>query len=44
MYSAIQTGQQYGMMTLDQTLQNLVQQGVISRQQAQLKASNKDSI
>ena len=44
MYSAIQTGQQYGMMTLDQTLQGLVQQGVISRQQAQLKATNKDSI
>ena len=44
MYSAIQTGQQYGMTTLDQTLQNLVQQGVISRQQAMLKAANKDSI
>ena len=44
MYSAIQTGQQYGMVTLDQTLQGLVQQGVISRQQAQLKAANKDSI
>ena len=44
MYSAIQTGQQYGMVTLDQTLQNMVQQGVISRQQAQLKATNKDSI
>ena len=44
MYSAIQTGQQYGMMTLDQTLQGLVQQGVISRQQAQSKATNKDSI
>jgi twitching motility protein PilT len=44
MYSAIQTGQQYGMTTLDQTLQNMVQQGVISRQQAQLKAANKDSI
>ena len=25
-------------------LQNLVQQGVVSRQQAQLKAANKDSI
>ena len=44
MYSAIQTGQQYGMVTLDQTLQRMVQQGVISRQQAQLKAANKDSI
>ena len=44
MYSAIQTGQQYGMQTLDQNLQQLVQQGIVSRQQAQLKASNKDSI
>ena len=43
MYSAIQTGQQYGMQTLDQNLQQLVQQGIVSRQQAQLKASNKDS-
>jgi Tfp pilus assembly pilus retraction ATPase PilT len=32
------------MTTLDQTLQSMVQQGVISRQQAQLKAANKDSI
>jgi twitching motility protein PilT len=44
MYSAIQTGQQYGMQTLDQNLQHLVQQGIVSRQEAMLKAANKDSI
>jgi len=30
MYSAIQTGQQYGMQTLDQNLQELVRRNVIS--------------
>jgi twitching motility protein PilT len=44
MYSAIQTGQQYGMQTLDQNLSLMVKQGLISRQVAQAKASNKDSI
>ena len=44
MYSAIQTGQQYGMQTLDQNLQHLVKGGLVSKQQAQLKAANKDSI
>lgn len=44
MYSAIQTGQQFGMQTLDQSLQKLVREGLISRQEAQLKAANKDSI
>ena len=44
MYSAIQTGQQYGMKTLDQDLQRLVREGLVSRQVAQLKAANKDSI
>jgi twitching motility protein PilT len=44
MYSAIQTGQQFGMQTLDQNLQQLVQKGVVSRQEAQSKAANKDSI
>jgi twitching motility protein PilT len=44
MYSAIQTGQQYGMQTLDQNLQELVKQGVVTRQIAQSKAANKDSI
>ncbi len=44
MYSAIQTGQQYGMQTLDQNLQTLVREGKVSRQIAQAKAANKDSI
>jgi len=44
MYSAIQTGQGQGMQTLDQNLQKLVQEGKVSRQEARLKAANKDSI
>ena len=44
MYSAIQTGQAVGMQTLDQNLQKLVQSGVVTRKEAQLKAANKDSI
>ncbi len=44
MYSAIQTGHQFGMQTLDQCLQHLVRDGLVSRQQAMLKAANKDSI
>ena len=44
MYSAIQTGQQYGMQTLDQNLQELVKAGKVTRQEAQSKAANKDSI
>lgn len=43
MYSAIQTGAQNGMITLDQTLANLVQDGVISVKDARTKAQNKDS-
>ena len=43
MYSAIQTGANHGMITLDQTLMNLVQDGVISVQDARTKAQNKDS-
>ncbi len=43
MYSAIQTGQQYGMQTLDQCLQDLVQRGVISKQDARMRAVNKDA-
>ena len=34
MYSAIQTGQQFGMQTLDQNLQQLVQKNVVTRQEA----------
>ena len=43
MYSAIQTGQQFGMQTLDQCLQDLVQKGIVSRLEAQMKAANKDN-
>lgn len=42
MYSAIQTGGQLGMVTLDQSLKNLVQQGVISREVAREKAKIPD--
>ena len=44
MYSAIQTGQNIGMQTLDQNLQDLVRRNVISVNEARSKASNKDSI
>ena len=43
MYSAIQTGQQFGMQTLDQCLADLVQRGIVARDEARSKASNKDS-
>jgi twitching motility protein PilT len=42
MYSAIQTGQAFGMQTLDQCLQDMVKKGLISRQDAKMKAQNKD--
>ncbi len=43
MYSAIQTGQQFGMKTLDQDLAELVKKNVISRQEALSKCANKDT-
>jgi twitching motility protein PilT len=43
MYSAIQTGQQFGMKTLDQDLLQLVQKNVVTRQEAMSKAANKDN-
>ena len=43
MYSAIQTGQGIGMQTLDQCLQDLVARGVVSKQDAKMKATNKDN-
>jgi len=43
MYSAIQTGQQYGMQTLDQNLQELVKKNLVNRDEARLKAANKDN-
>jgi twitching motility protein PilT len=42
MYSAIQTGAQFGMQTLDQCLQELVKKNVVTRQEARGKAANKD--
>ena len=44
MYSAIQTGQNIGMQTLDQNLQDLVKRNIISANEARSKAANKDSI
>lgn len=44
MYSAIQTGQQFGMKTLDQNLQKLVADGAVTKQEARNKAANKDAI
>jgi twitching motility protein PilT len=43
MYSAIQTGAQVGMQTLDQTLQDLVRRNVVSMGEARDKAANKDA-
>ncbi|GAB7564519.1 type IV pilus twitching motility protein PilT [Methylobacillus methanolivorans] len=43
MYSAIQTGQNVGMQTLDQNLQDLVRRNVISLAEARTKAANKDA-
>ena len=43
MYSAIQTGQSSGMQTLDQSLQELLGKGVISREEARYKAVNKET-
>ncbi|GAA0789897.1 type IV pilus twitching motility protein PilT [Marinobacterium sediminicola] len=40
MYSAIQTGAAYGMKTLDQSLTELMQKGIISRELAREKAKN----
>jgi twitching motility protein PilT len=44
MYSAIQTGQAFGMKTLDQDLNELVKHKVVSREEAMSKAANKDNI
>ena len=42
MYSAIQTGMQHGMQTMDQCLQNLVNRGLITKQDAMEKAVDKN--
>ena len=43
MYSSIQSGQQYGMQTLDQNLQEMVKRGVVSLGEARSYAMNKDN-
>ncbi len=43
MYSAIQTGAQIGMQTLDQNLQDLVRRNVVSMGEARSRAANKDN-
>jgi len=43
-YSAIQTGGAQGMLTLDQHLRQLQQQGVISAEEAQLRAFDKQAL
>jgi len=43
MYSAIQTGQNVGMQTLDQNLLDLVRRNVISNGEARSKAANRDA-
>ena len=43
MYSAIQTGQAHGMITMDQYLQDLVSRGVVTIQDARAKAVMKDT-
>jgi twitching motility protein PilT len=43
MYSAIQTGQNFGMQTLDQNLLELVRRNVVSGAEARSRATNKDN-
>ncbi len=43
MYSAIQTGQNFGMQTLDQNLLDLVRRNVVSSAEARARAMNKDN-
>ena len=42
--STLQTGQNYGMQTLDQCLQDLVRRGIVSLEDARAKAANPDMI
>jgi len=44
MYSSIQTGQKYGMKTLDQDLMQLLKSNTISVEEAKLKAVDRDSM
>jgi twitching motility protein PilT len=42
MYSAIQTGQSAGMQTLDQCLKEMLQKGMITKEEARFRAQNKE--
>jgi len=44
MYSAIQTGQNVGMQTLDQNLRELVKKGTVTLEEARRKAASPDSL
>jgi len=44
MYSAIQTGQNVGMQTLDQNLKTLLAQGTVAKDEAMRKAASPDSL
>jgi twitching motility protein PilT len=43
MYSSIQTGQKDGMQTLDQCLQDLLQKGIVTKEEARFRAQNKEA-
>ncbi len=43
MYSAIQTGQGFGMQTLDQCMLDLVKRNVIAMDEGRARAANKDN-
>jgi twitching motility protein PilT len=43
MYSTLQTGQQFGMQTLDQALVEMVRRNIVSVPEARSKAANKDA-
>ncbi len=44
MYSAIQTGAQVGMQTLDQCLKTLIQKGVVNKEEARAKAKMPEAL
>jgi twitching motility protein PilT len=44
MYSSIQTGSAFGMQTLDQCLQDLVARGMVSKDDARVRATARDAI
>jgi twitching motility protein PilT len=44
MYSSVQTGSAHGMQTLDQHLAQLIKAGLVSRQEAMIKAKNPESL